>query len=267
MNSDFSKIATEIFEVSSEQRLAIIDILSKRNSKLSEIVKDLSATPSEVHRNLSRLTRAKIISKDLDGYFLTSYGVVLYSQISTWKFFSQHKQFFSKHQLGGLPKKFTQRLGALSDSQSIKGFVKVQNIWRKIYENSEKYIYNILYEVPYDAELLKLIKSKSKKGIKIKTIFSTPMIMPDNRKELLSKSGLSILLKQETIERKIRKNTRVLVVLNENEACVHLPNSDGSIDVSELLYGTSELFHEWCLDYFRYCWKNSLPFRESLIIP
>jgi predicted transcriptional regulator len=115
MNSDFSKIAPEILEMSSEQRLAIIDILSKQNSKLFEIVKTLSATSSEVHRNLSRLTKAKIISKDADGYFLTSYGVVLYSQISTWKFFSQHKSFFSKHQLGDLPKKFTQRLGALSD--------------------------------------------------------------------------------------------------------------------------------------------------------
>ncbi len=265
MNSDFSKIAPEILELSSEQRLAIIEILSKHRSKLTEIVKELSATTSEVHRNLSRLSKAKIISKDIDGYFLTSYGEVLYSQISTWKFFSQHKQFFTKHQMGELPKKFSQRLGALSDSQSIKGFVKVQNTWKKIYENAEKYIYNILYEVPYEMELLKLIKLKSDQGVKFKTIFSTPIIVSDNRKELLSKTGLFKILKQDIIERKIRKNTSVLVVLNEKEACVNFPSSDGSIDVSELLYGKSEMLHEWCFDYFQHCWQNSSPFREDLI--
>jgi len=120
-----------------------------------------------------------------------------------------------------------------------------------------------LYEVPYDLDLLKLIKSKSKQGVKLQTIFSAPMIIPDNRQELLEKSGLSKILKTELIERKTRKNTSVLVVLNEKEACVHFPSSDGSIDVSELLYGKSELFHEWCLDYFRCCWKTSSPFQEK----
>jgi len=33
--------------------------------------------------------------------------------------------------------------------------------------------------------------------------------------------------------------------------------------MSKMFYGDAELFHEWCLDYFRYCWHGSETFSET----
>jgi len=30
-----------------------------------------------------------------------------------------------------------------------------------------------------------------------------------------------------------------------------------------MFYGDDPIFHEWCLDYFRYCWENSQVFLEK----
>ena len=54
-----------------------------------------------------------------------------------------------------------------------------------------------------------------------------------------------------------------VIVLNEKEACVLFPNKQGEPDMSEMFYGNDPMFHEWCLDYFRYCWYGSDTFQES----
>ena len=37
----------------------------------------------------------------------------------------------------------------------------------------------------------------------------------------------------------------------------------GEADITEMFYGDQEMFHEWCLDYFRYCWYNAGTFQEN----
>jgi len=37
----------------------------------------------------------------------------------------------------------------------------------------------------------------------------------------------------------------------------------GEPDISKMFFDDSKLFHEWCLDYFRYSWHNAHPFREE----
>ncbi|MEK0369354.1 MAG: transcriptional regulator, partial [Nitrosopumilus sp.] len=44
---------------------------------------------------------------------------------------------------------------------------------------------------------------------------------------------------------------------------VLFPNRKGEADISEMFYGNDLMFHEWCLDYFRYCWYGSDVFQES----
>jgi hypothetical protein len=40
------------------------------------------------------------------------------------------------------------------------------------------------------------------------------------------------------------------------------PNLEGESDLREIFYSKDALFHEWCLDYFRYCWYGSDIFLE-----
>ena len=65
------------------------------------------------------------------------------------------------------------------------------------------------------------------------------------------------------VKRKMRQNVQTVLVLNEHEACVMFPNKDGESDLSEMFYSNDPMFHEWCLDYFRYSWYGSDLFEES----
>ena len=159
--------------------------------------------------------------------------------------------------------KFIQRIGALAEAQPVKGFVKVLEQWKSIYKNADEFIYQLFTEVPLD--LIEPVLTKAKRGIKLNYIFSESVIVPKGRKELLNKLGIKELIDKGLVERKMQKDTNVVVVLNEKEACVLFPTLDGACDMREMFYSKDQLFQEWCLDYFRYCWYNAGQFQESKI--
>lgn len=257
-----SEIASDFLELASEQRLEIIFKLYTKKSKISIIAKELDATVPEVFRNFERLVKAGLIEKDTDGnYHLTTYGMTLSSQIPSLAFVSSNKKYFRNHNFGDLPQKFVQRIGALDQSQNIKGFTKVMEQWGHIIEDANEYIYGILFEEPLD--LIAPIINKAKKGVKINSIFSESAIVPKGRKQLIDKLDFKTLIKNGSVERKMRKNIQVGVFLSEKEASVMFPKLDGDTDISEMFYSQNLAFHEWCLDYFRYCWYGSDAFQES----
>ena len=64
-----------LFEVSSQERMNIMQSLLKERLKLSQISKNLDMTVSEASRHLQRLSDVQLIEKDTDGAFEpTPYG-------------------------------------------------------------------------------------------------------------------------------------------------------------------------------------------------
>jgi len=133
--------------------------------------------------------------------------------------------------------------------------------WKNIIENANEYIYGILLEEPLD--LIEPIANKAKKGVKINSIFSESTIIPKGRKQLIDKLDFKTLTKNGLVERKMRKDVKIGVFLSENDACVMFPTLDDDADLSQMFYSQDKAFHEWCLDYFRYCWYGSEAFKES----
>lgn len=257
-----NEIARDFLELASEQRLEIIFRLFIKKSKISIIAKELDATVPEVFRNFERLVKADLIEKETDGsYHLTTYGMTVCNQIPSLAFVAANKKYFKNHDFGDLPQKYIQRIGALEKNQYIKGFTKVMERWKNIIGNANEYIYGILLEEPLD--LIEPIANKAKKGVKINSIFSESTIIPKGRKQLIDKLDFKTLTKNGLVERKMKKDIRIGVFLSENEACAMFPTLDGEADISEMFYSQDKAFHEWCLDYFRYCWYGSEAFKES----
>ena len=255
--------AGDFLELASEQRLAIIQKLLVKKSKLSLLAKELDATPPEVFRNLERLEKAGMIMKNASGeYNLTICGhIICTSLIPSLGFISRNKTFFKDHDFGEIPQKFIQRIGALTSGELVSGFTRVIEKWQDIFENSNEYISGILVEEPL--EVIEPLIKKAKKGIKVNSIFSESAIIPKRRTEILQNLGVEKLIQDGVIERKMKKDVKVVVVLNEKEACVNFPTKKGEPDISKMFYSTDPLFHEWCLDYFRYWWYDSEYFQES----
>lgn len=260
----YEKTANDFLELASEQRLAILLKLQEGPVKVSNIAKELQATVPEVYRNFERLVKADLIEKNPDGsYGITTTGRILASQVSLIGFLSSNKKYFKNHDLDQLPKKYIQRIGALERCDTIKGFVKVQEKWKEIYSDAEKYIYNILFEVPYTPDLMELLAKRINSGVKIQSIFSESAVIPKERKQAFDKLGFKDLIQQGKIERKMQQDTKTIVILNEKEAGVMFSSSGGDVDMSEGFFSKDEQFHEWCLDYFKECWEKAGPFRET----
>lgn len=255
-------IAEQILELASEQRLEIIIQLSKQKTKLTEMAKIVDATKPEIHRNFERMTKSGIIQKDNKGYHsLTTIGKALSSQIPLIEFISKNKAVLQTHHMDGMPEKFIQRLGALNESQNITGMVKVLDIWKQIYQNSDSFIYNVLNEIPYSSDFVEPLLAKIGKGIHVKSIFSSNVIASKERKNIYAQKFRK-LISEGKIERKMKVQIPALLVMNEKEACLMLQNSN-EYDLGFALYSQDKAFVEWCLDYFLDSWNKSDEFLES----
>ena len=264
MEQDYESSANEFLELASEQRLAILLRLNKQKSKVSILAKELDATVPEVFRNFERLVKADLITKDSDGsYSITAYGKIVCGQVPSLQFLSSNRKYFKNHDFGDIPQKFLQRIGALLEGKQIKGFVKVMEQWKEIHKNASQYICNILFEIPYTADLVEPLVKTIGNGTKLRSILSEVAIVPSERKQIFEKLGFKKLIERGLVERKMKENVSVVVILNEKEACIMFPKTNGEVDMSEGFYGNAASFQEWCLDYFNYCWEHAGSFQES----
>ncbi len=133
--------------------------------------------------------------------------------------------------------------------------------WKSIYKNANTYIYKVSSEVPLD--LIEPLIKQIKKGILYNGVLFESAIVPKGRKQLLKKLGYDKLLAEGKAERKMKKDVKTVVVLNEKEACISFPKLDGETNLAESFYSDDPMFHEWCLDFFRFCWYGSDLFQES----
>jgi predicted transcriptional regulator len=258
----FANTEKTFFELASEQRLAIIFRLNEKSAKISQLAKDLDITMQEAHRNVSRLQDAGLVEKDPEGIFsLTTFGNTITKQIPTFNYLSKHKEYFSEHILGELPIKFIMRLGALDKCEFVKGVVAILERWKDIYREAEEYIYEIVPQVPID--LIEPAVSRVKQGVKYSYVLPKDVIIPKGRKDLLKKLGHNELLNKGAIERRMVECVKVAVILNEKQAAVLFPTQKGETDMNMIFYSIDRVFHEWCLDYFRYRWYGSDIFDES----
>ena len=159
--------------------------------------------------------------------------------------------------------KFIQRIGALYNSEIVNGVVRVLETWKSIYHNANEYIYEVMAQVPLD--LIEPLVEKINNGVKFSYIFAEDVVVPKGRSELLQKLGWRDLMTKGLVERKMADKVQVMTVLNEKQASVLFPNLKGEADLNTMFYSDDPLFHEWCLDYFRYKGYGSDIFDETKV--
>ena len=257
----YEYLAPDFLELASEQRISIIFRLLEKKSRVTPMAKKLDVTAQEISRNFDRLANMGIVKKERDGYFhLTTYGKAICLQIPAIAFLSNNKKYFIEHDFGSIPEKFIHRIGSLEKTKRVEGVVKVFEKWKNIYKNANEYVFDIISEIPLD--LTEHLIKRVKKGVKYQTVISETAKIPKGRKKLWGSLGYYDLLDKDLIRRRMRKNVKVSVIVNEKEAVLMFPTKKGEPDLREIFYGNDPLFHEWCIDYFKYIWNASDSFKE-----
>jgi predicted transcriptional regulator len=109
-----------LFELSSIDRLDILFLLQKTPLKLSHVSKRLDFTVQETSRNISRLSEAKLVRKDVDGlYHLSPYGEESLNLLSGFRFLFSNSDYFIAHTLDKVPEMFRVSLGVLDHCEFV----------------------------------------------------------------------------------------------------------------------------------------------------
>lgn len=255
-------VGTLFFELAGDLRLSMLEKLNQKDYRLSQLASDLDATMQEAHRNMTRLIESGLVSKGKEGELvLTSYGRTVFSLVPSYDFLYQNRDFLLDHSLGDLPLKFVQRLGSFRSCETVHGVMAIIQRWKDLYSGSDKYIREIMAQVPLD--LIETVSSRVEQGVKFSYIFSSNAVVPKGRTQLLQKVGWRNFIAKGLVERRMLPDVRIMVIFNEKQGCVLFPNQKGEPDLNMMYYGEHAEFLEWCSDFFAYQWEIAGSFDES----
>lgn len=251
-----------LMELASDVRRSILLKLNQKSKKLSQIATEENITIQEAHRNAIRLIASGLVQKNSENSLLiTPYGKTIIKQISGLDFIVRHKNYFEDHNLGNLPEKFIQRLGALRNSQIVRGIGPVLERWKMMFLEAKEYMSIITSQYPVDVATV--VVEKAMQGIRFSYVLGENTIVPMGRSQLLEKSSWKKLMSKGTIQRKMLQEVQVGVSVTERQACVFFPNLNGQADVTSVFFSKDPDFREWCLDFFNYQWKRADVFDET----
>jgi predicted transcriptional regulator len=255
-------VGSLFFELAGDLRLAMLTRLSQKNYRLSQLASELEATMQEAHRNMTRLIDSGVVAKGREGDLtLTAYGRTIVAMIPGYDFLYRNREFFLDHSLGDLPPKFIQRIGALQNCEVVHGVMAILQRWKNLYSGSEKYIREIMAQVPLD--LIETVSSRVESGVKFSYIFASNAVVPKGRTQMLQKLGWRNFISKGLVERRMLPEVRVMTIFNEKQGCVIFPNMKGDPDLNVMFYGEDREFLEWCSDLFNYQWEKAEQFDEA----
>jgi predicted transcriptional regulator len=255
-------VGSLFFELAGDLRLAMLAKLAEKDYRLSQLASELDATMQEAHRNMTRLIDSGLVSKGREGeLLLTSYGKTVVSLVPSYEFLYKNSEFFLDHSLGDLPVKFVQRMGAFSGCEMVRGVMAILQRWKTLYCESDKFIKEIMAQVPLD--LIETISTKVESGVKFSYIFASNAVVPKGRTQLLQKVGWRNFISKGMVERRMVADVKVMAIFNEKQGCVMFPNQKGEPDLNVMFYGETPEFLEWCSDFFDYRWQMAGQFDEG----
>jgi len=193
------KLCNLLFELSNEERLAILTHLKQEPMKLTHLSQRLIYTPQEASRNVSRLSKAKLIERDPDGvYHLSPLGEEALKLLDGYRFLSKHSEYFSTHTLRDIPVEFTDRLGALVNAEKPSEIMSFLSTVEDMMAEAEEYVLTIADEILQSYLPLEL--DSIMRGVKNRTIVQrgvqlSPGVLAVARREqaVLAAAGLSFL--------------------------------------------------------------------------
>ncbi len=234
-----------LFELSNDERIAILENLQKEELNLSHIAKSQNITITEASRHLQRLTEARIIEKGSEGcYRLTSFGGLILQQLPGIRFILDKRDYFLEHDMSHLPYQFVSRIGELAsgshDLDSLGSIAYAELILKQ----AEEYSWSLTPQIIVSS--LKTVEEKTKEGVNVRLLFPENMMRPPGYYPVPS------------VERRTLPKIQLRVMVTEKEAMLGLPFLNGQMDYAQLI-GKDSKFHEWCKDLFLFYWEKAKP--------
>ena len=245
-----------LFELSSIDRLDILFLLQKSPMKLSHISKRLSFTVQETSRNMTRLSDAKIIIKDVDGLFhLTPYGQEALNLLSGFRFLFNNSDYLTAHTLDKVPDIFRASLGILDPCEPVRDvMVSFHNVEKMISEAKE-FVWILTDQIlvstiPY---LIQAVES----GIQFRLMMPRDYMPSSEIRGLVDNPIFERATRAKKLENRFLERIDVFLCLSEKEVgALAFPTLKGQFDYTGFR-AENESIVDWSKIIFTYYWEKA----------
>ncbi|MGW8288838.1 MAG: helix-turn-helix transcriptional regulator [Candidatus Bathyarchaeia archaeon] len=250
------KFNSLLFELSSMDRLDILALLKETPLKLSHVSKKLDFTVQETSRNITRLSEAKIIRKDVDGEFhLTPYGTEALNLLSGFKFLFKNREYLTTHVLTYLPVRFRASIGVLECCKFVNDvmitFHNVENMIAK----AQKYVWIITNQVL--ASTIPYLMQAVERGTEFRLLMPKDYLPSKDIRELVSNPAFRKASRAKKLESRFLERVDVFICLSENEVgALSFPNLEGKLDYIGFKSNTESVVN-WSKALYSYHWEKA----------
>jgi len=239
------KLGALLFELSSDERMMILDNLSREALKLSHLAQRQDMTVTETSRHLQRLSDAELIIKDVEGlYKITPYGKLILSLLPSLGFVLENRRYFQEHDTSMLPPEFISRFGELSNFTFREDTISNLVHHMKILGESEEFCWTAANQFHLSAP--PVIAEALKRGVELRTILPENVIPPPGFRPA------------EGVQRRTLPGFNFVLIVSDKEAVLGLPYLNGKMDHAQY-FSTDPGFLKWCRDLFLYYWDRAKP--------
>ena len=255
------KVCNLLFELSNEDRLAILLSLDKEPMKMTHISEQLNLTSSETHRHLKRLSDEKLVRKDADGFHrLTPFGEQSLKGIPMYQFLSKHGEYFMTHTLSGIPHAYSTRIGELVGCELTNDVMVTFHDIEEMINKANNYFWVITDQILIDT--YPLAREAIERGVELLLIRPKSWTFAPGYIEKIDEDDIRTLIKAlrtGQFQQRELANIPVFLYMSEREvAALSFPNVSGKIDYISFK-AKNKTSQTWCGDLFQYYWEKSDP--------
>jgi len=245
-----------LFELSNVDRLNILRELKKTPMKLSRVSERFDFTVPETARNISRLSEANLIVKDVDGLFhLTPFGEEALRLLPGFDFLSKHQKYFKTHTLSTLPPEHASNVSALADSKFINSVTETIYNTENMMREAQEFIWVIMDQIL--ASALPIIKEAVTRGVEFRKILPRNAGIPKSILALSNDPVFEKAARAQKLESRYLDKVEVAILLSEKEvAAIAFPNLEGKFDFIGFR-AESESALKWSKSLFSYYWDRA----------
>ena len=250
------KFSSLLFELSSIDRLDILFLLNKTPLKLSHIAKKLDFTVQETSRNITRLSEAELISKDVGGAFhLTPYGEEALTLLSGFRFLFKNREYLSTHVLTELPARFRASLGVLEGYEFVNDVMIVFHNIEKMIAKAEKFVWILSNQVL--ASTIPYLTQAVERGNEFRLMMPKDYMPSKDVRDLVSNPAFRKASQIKKLESRFLNTVDVVLCLSEKEvAALAFPNIEGKLDYTGFK-SKNETVVDWAKALYAYYWEKA----------
>jgi predicted transcriptional regulator len=252
------------FELSNEDRLKIMFKLQGEPMKVTTLSRELGITTQECSRHIARLSEARLVEKDPEGFFsLTQYGRTMLKLIPSWGFISEHVDYFNTHSLEKTPAQLVCRIGELRESEPTENVMVTFHIVESLIRNAEEYVW--FMHDQYLLNTLPLMKEVLKRGVTFRTF---EPLTREPRKSLdpmrphyIDEDDELFFMKaweSGQVSTRFSDDIEAFLYVSEKEAIIAFPLSDEGFDYTGF-HSKDASVRGFCCDLFNSYWEKGVP--------